>query len=108
IDHLRIARGQYVISIEKEGYAPLERTISGAIPRFGNGMFIPPALRIEEKLIEAAKLPNRMTFVPGGEYKLVNWARPTDASLRLDAYFIDKFEVANREYKEFITAGGYL
>ena len=49
-----------------------------------------------------------MVFVPGGEYKLLSHEKPTDAHVQLDDFFIDKFEVTNREYKEFVNAGGYL
>ena len=49
-----------------------------------------------------------MVFVPGGDYRLISWSRPTDRRVRLDDYFIDKYEVSNQEYKEFINAGGYL
>ena len=49
-----------------------------------------------------------MAFVPGGDYRLVAWSRPTDRRVRLDDYFIDKYEVSNREFKEFVNAGGYL
>ena len=108
IDHRQIARGAYVVSIEKEGYAGLERPVSGVMMPLG-GMLAPsPPVRFEAKLIEASKSPARMAFVPGGDYRLVSWSRPTSERVRLDAYFIDKYEVTNREYKEFITAGGYL
>jgi eukaryotic-like serine/threonine-protein kinase len=105
LNHLQIARGAYVLYIEKEGYANLERTISGEAMRAG---LIPPPIRIEEKLIEAAKVPDRMAFVSGGDYRLAGWSRPTEERVRLDDYLIDKYEVTNREYKEFIIAGGYL
>lgn len=108
ITHLQIGRGEYIIYIEKDGYAPLERTISSALNRAESTFQVPAAISINEKLIEADRIPNRMVFVPGGEYRLVSWSQPTDASVRLDDYFIDKFEVSNREYKEFINAGGYL
>lgn len=109
ISDLRIARGQYILSIEKDGYPKAERTISGAILRGGGGLtIIPPPIRIEQKLFAAGEIPENMVFVPGGEYRLAAWARPTDAKVRLDDFFIDKYEVSNREYKEFITAGGYL
>jgi formylglycine-generating enzyme required for sulfatase activity len=49
-----------------------------------------------------------MTRVPGGEYKLHAWDRPTDVRVPLNDYYIDKFEVSNREFKEFIDAGGYV
>src|SRR5262249_37648390 len=79
-------------------------------------------IRVDLKLIEADKMPDRMVFVtggpgrprhdetfvrPGNEYDLVGWGRPTSAKVRLDDFFIDRYEVTNREYKEFITAGGY-
>jgi len=105
LNHLQIARGAYILYIEKEGYANLERTISGLPPR--PGLIPRPPMRIEEKLIEAARVPDRMAYVPGGDYRLTSWWRPTEERVRLDAYFIDKFEVTNREYKEFINAGGY-
>jgi formylglycine-generating enzyme required for sulfatase activity/cephalosporin-C deacetylase-like acetyl esterase len=105
LNHLPIARGGYVLYIEKEGYAKLERAISYPPPRLG--LILPP-IRIEERLIEAAKVPDRMMYVPGGDYRLSAWNRPTEERIRLDAYFIDRFEVTNREYKEFINAGGYL
>jgi dienelactone hydrolase len=49
-----------------------------------------------------------MTFIPGGEYRLVGWGNVVDAPARLDDFLIDRFEVTNREFKEFVTAGGYL
>jgi eukaryotic-like serine/threonine-protein kinase len=120
INNLRIARGDHVIYIEKDSYAPIERTISTAFSRFGTALLpassalsrvgdVPveePSI-IKQKLIEADKVPSRMVFVPGGDYRLVSWGKPTEAGVRLDDYFIDKYEVTNREYKEFINAGGY-
>jgi serine/threonine protein kinase/formylglycine-generating enzyme required for sulfatase activity len=108
INHQQIARGAYVVSIERDGYASLDRTVSGALLRLG-GMLVPsPPIRLEAKLVEAANVPARMAFVPGGDYRLVGWSRPTAERVRLDAYLIDKYEVTNREYKEFINARGYL
>ena len=69
VQNLQIARGQYILDIEKEGYAKTERTISGALENTGRGLFIPPAIQIEEKLTEATRVPNRMALVPGGDYR---------------------------------------
>ena len=104
----QLARGDYIFQIEKEGYSPEEMIVSTS-PISGTGtLLLPPPARIEQRLIEQGRVPERMVFVPGGEYRLVSWRRPTDARVRLDDYFIDKYEVSNREYKEFILAGGYL
>jgi eukaryotic-like serine/threonine-protein kinase len=109
ISKLSIARGEYVLAVEKDGYAPFERAVSGALSRVGNAL-VPPdePNSFKVKLVAAARLPARMSFVPGGAYKLVSRARPTDAGVRLDDFFIDRYEVTNREYKEFVTAGGYF
>ena len=107
VDH-EIARGDYILSIEKDGYVGVERTISTSLWQDGRGVALPPPIRIEAQLTESGKAPDRMVLVPGGYYRVVAWRRPTDARVRLDDYFIDKFEVTNREYKEFVNAGGYL
>ena len=108
LTNVRIARGEYVLSIEKEGYAPVERTVSGVTVRASALVITPPPIRIEQRLLPASSVPDRMVFVPGGDYRLISWSRPTDRRVRLDDYFIDKYEVSNKEYKEFVNAGGYV
>ncbi len=104
----RIARGEYVLSMELEGYAPIERTISGRLILSGTLQLSPPPVVLDQALIAKDKMPDRMVFVPGGDYRLVSWSRPTDRREKLDDFFIDKYEVTNQEYKDFINAGGYL
>jgi len=108
INNLRIARGEYILYIEKDGYAKLEQIVTGEIMHAMGITIMPPPISVERKLIEADKMPDRMTFVPGGDYRLVGWARPTEDRVRLNDYFMDKYEVSNQDYKEFINAGGYL
>jgi serine/threonine protein kinase/formylglycine-generating enzyme required for sulfatase activity len=108
INDLRIPRGQYILYLEKSGYAKIEHSISGTILHVGTLVVLPSPLDIQEKLLPADKVPDRMVFVPGGDYRLVAWARPTEARVPLNDYFIDKYEVSNQDYKEFINAGGYL
>lgn len=108
ITNLRIGRGQYILYLEKDGYAKTEQTISGAILQAAGLSVIPPPLKVEQRLLAAEKTPDRMIFVPGGEYRLVAWERPTEQKVRLDDYFIDKYEVSNQDFKEFVSAGGYL
>ncbi len=65
INNLRIARGQYILYLEKDGYAKTERTVSGAILHALSFTVVPPPIRVEQKLIAADKMPERMAFVPG-------------------------------------------
>ena len=108
IKDLRVARGDYILYIEKDGYNKTELAISGTILHSGNLVVLPPPIRIEQKLFRPDQIPNNMVFVPGGDYRLAAWARPTDTRVHLVDFFIDKYEVSNREYQEFINAGGYL
>src|SRR5262249_17558899 len=48
---LSIARGPYLLAIEKDGYATYERTVSSALDRAENGLWTPGELR-EAKLVE--------------------------------------------------------
>ena len=105
---LRVARGDYVLQIEKVGFAPAERTISGTLIRPGTLRLAPPPIAMTQRLIPARDMPGRMVAVPAVEYRLAAWERPTDRRVALDDYFIDKYEVSNRDFKEFIAAGGYV
>jgi eukaryotic-like serine/threonine-protein kinase len=108
INELQVPRGPQIVYIEKEGYAPIERTILGRVAVFANSLeFNSPPIKISQRLIEAGSVPEKMVFVPGGEYRLLSSQRPTDEKVRLDDYFIDKYEVSNRDFKEFVSGGGY-
>jgi formylglycine-generating enzyme required for sulfatase activity/predicted Ser/Thr protein kinase len=106
---VRIARGQYILAIERDGYAPVERTVSTLRARLQPTLsIVPPPLRVEERLLPVDQVPPGMVFVPGSTYRLVAWSRPTDRRVPLHDYFIDKYEVSNQEFREFISAGGYV
>jgi serine/threonine protein kinase/formylglycine-generating enzyme required for sulfatase activity len=132
IKNLKVARGDYLLYIEKDGYAPIQRSVSSALDRVNRAALGPRELRRETKIVESksgepsflwdadapiriqtqliplSQSPERMVFVPGGEYRLVSYGKPTEAAVRLDDFFIDQFEVSNREFGAFINAGGYL
>jgi eukaryotic-like serine/threonine-protein kinase len=109
VNNLRISRGEYILLLEKDDYAPVERTISNILSLTGNAL-VPPddPSAFQIKLMPANEVPARMVFVPGSNYKLASRTRPTDRQVELNNFFIDKYEVSNREYKEFIVTGGYF
>ncbi len=108
LSEAEIARGEYVLRVEKEGYSPFEGSIYGFAVGDPNSAAITPPIRIQLSLKPAGQVPRNMTSVPGGTYRLVGWNRPTDEDAGLDGFFIDKFEVTNQDYKEFVSSGGYL
>jgi formylglycine-generating enzyme required for sulfatase activity/DNA-binding winged helix-turn-helix (wHTH) protein len=107
IEHRRIARGEYILSVRKEGYALYERTMSTSLSRATIIDKQAWRIRIDEDLRERARVPPDMAFVPGGEYRLRATSRPTNATVKVADFFIDKFEASNRDFKAFIDAGGY-
>ena len=108
IERFEIARGAYLVTIELDGYAPIDRPISGATATAGRDRYLSPPARIAETLVPATAVPERMVIVPGGDYRLVAWGRLTAERLKLDDFLIDKYEVSHKDYHEFIRAGGYL
>jgi len=108
VDDLQVARGDYVLSLERAGFATVERTVSGTILRASRFVMMPPPIEIDMVLAPVDQHPSDMVPVPGGDYRLVAWSRPTDARVRLGDFLIDRYEVSNDDYKAFISAGGYL
>jgi hypothetical protein len=80
--------------ISKAGY----ETFEGA--PFGGGTL--RAFASGFPLRRAGEVPAGMVWVPGGEvvHRFLPDARVTD-------YFLDRFEVTNRQYKTFVDGGGY-
>jgi formylglycine-generating enzyme required for sulfatase activity/dienelactone hydrolase len=104
---IRVARADYLMSLEKTGYATAIRPIS-SMPFFNRGEALwiqTPAVRM--KLAAASKVPAGMVFVEGGAYRLSAWYRPSDRIVDLSDFFIDRYEVTNREFEQFIRDGGY-
>ena len=83
--------GFFHVRVTKAGYAPAEITMAAANRRVVT-------------LAPAASTPARMVLVtvPGNTYA-VGIAK----SVPLADYWIDKFEVTNGEFKQFVDAGGY-
>jgi serine/threonine protein kinase/formylglycine-generating enzyme required for sulfatase activity len=74
--------------VEKEGYA----TFEGA----------PFGTQLSFRLFRESEVPPGMVYVPGGSSEL-GGAGPVE----LDAFWIDRYELTNRDYKRFVDAGGY-
>jgi eukaryotic-like serine/threonine-protein kinase len=110
LNDLAIGRGDHLLAIEKQGYQRFERSIShtlAAATQFASGPLHLTMISVEQRLVESSRVPDRMVFVQGGNYRLVGWGRPTDSTVQIGDFWVDKYEVSNREFEEFIRAGGY-
>jgi dienelactone hydrolase/predicted Ser/Thr protein kinase len=88
----RVARTFYRLRIEKDGHEPIEcyRTTFSLDLEKGTAA---PSVSIDIPLDKAGSIPPGMVRVQGSD--------------EMGDFLIDRFEVTNKQYKEFVDAGGY-
>jgi len=101
LDKVRLPRGTYRWRIESAGMMTLEfaRNVGDAAPS-GAG--------VEQiDLLPAGAIADDMVPVGPSRSPVDITGFATEDSVDLDRFAIDRHEVTNRQYKEFIAAGGY-
>ncbi len=100
-----LLKGDYVVRFRKTGYSPHESSFS-----VGDG----GSTELSRILLKAEERYRGMVYVEGGRARIgaetpgVGDMDETPAhDVQLRAYFIDRFEVTNRDFKAFVDAGGY-
>ena len=95
VNGLRLPVGNYRINIKMDGYVDLEAAFAAEDTTFD----IP--------LSRVGQFPAGMVMVPGEEYQIYSPGLDQLKAVKLGAYLIDKFEVTNKDYAEFVKSGGY-
>ena len=92
---VRLPRGTIRFRVEKEGYAPvyMARNVTGRITL--------------EPVVLTAGSDDGLVRVPGGSLPVNLSGFNSDTLVPMEAYWIDRSEVTNRSFKEFVEAGGY-
>jgi tRNA A-37 threonylcarbamoyl transferase component Bud32 len=94
---LRAPRGAVRLRLELEGY-PTRHIVT----REWGGHFSAEDLVLDP----VGSIPDGMTRVRGGQFSV--WLPSLEQlEIELPDYFIDAYEVTNRQFKEFVDAGGY-
>lgn len=103
ITGVRLPRGAHRLKLAKEGYQDVELAIPalGTVVSSGSPS-MDEQQQVEVTLRTAEELPAEMVFVSAG-----NTPAGALAPLRVPAFLIDRHEVSNARYKEFVDAGGY-
>ena len=108
ITALRIPRGSHRLTFALDGFETVERVASSTLPRRDPTAQLGAFEIIESvRLFPSGELPDDMVFVPAGEYSLVSADAPVGVEVGLDDFLIDRFEVTNADYREFVRDGGY-
>ncbi|MDH4240133.1 MAG: protein kinase [Phycisphaerae bacterium] len=91
---IRLARGLYRWKLTKAGYATVEvrRPTSNRPVNF--------------QLYRKDEVPSGMVRVSGGRFNL-SLSGMSHHEIGLDDYFIDRYEVTNKQFKGFLDSGGY-
>jgi len=89
IKEIRIPKGCFIFRLEKEGY---ETKMMRELLYAGNRPGFRPVLD------KVGTTPQGMVRVPRG---------PHADGTRLGIFYVDKYEVTNKQYKEFVDNGGY-
>ncbi len=99
MEHTHIPFGFFRWRIQKDGYETVE--LAKRVAFFsGNGA-------VNLKLFRTGEAPPGMVFVPAGPVKLSFPGFEYLLPVQLGDYWIDRYEVTNRDYKKFVDAGGY-
>lgn len=103
----RLPHGEYLVTLELEGYAPTRRPLTtNPLMLHGEALDVQPS-RLEVRLFRSGEIEPDMVPVEGGNYRLTGWSRPSDRAVDLDHFLIDRNEVSNRDFEAFVRAGGY-
>jgi formylglycine-generating enzyme required for sulfatase activity/dienelactone hydrolase len=96
---IRVPQGPLHLRVESPGFETVETLIAPPTA--------PPPPAIAIAMDRVGSVPNRMVRIPGGELRIGLAAFDDYPPQRAASYLIDKYEVTNREFKEFVDAGGY-
>jgi formylglycine-generating enzyme required for sulfatase activity/predicted esterase len=102
---VRLPRAVLKFRVEKNGFEP--QTLAARNP----SSLLQNSTNRLAKAITISLLPkgttSEMAPVPGGAFPVALSGFSTDALVALDRFTIDRFEVSNKAFKQFVDSGGY-
>jgi formylglycine-generating enzyme required for sulfatase activity/dienelactone hydrolase len=92
MENIRFPQGVYRWKIEKEGFEIREFVADKSL---------------NTQLWEEGSLPPNMVWIEGGTFEVKSASSGQVKTFGAPAYLIDKYEVTNEQFKEFVNKGGY-
>jgi eukaryotic-like serine/threonine-protein kinase len=114
IEHLKIPFGTLRWKLTKRGYDTLEATsytrekVTGPTGS-GHALIFPEygTTTLNLSLAANGTIPEGMVRIPGGTVSLELEGFYDLPPIEIPDYWMDKYEVTNREFKQFVDSGGY-
>jgi len=103
---VRLPKGILKFKLEKEGYETTFFSSSNPSLKLYNSPFDPGWSPDPISLQIEGSVPAGMIYIQGGNFVPALTGQGVDPVF-LHPFYIDKFEVTNQEFKEFLDAGGY-
>jgi formylglycine-generating enzyme required for sulfatase activity/dienelactone hydrolase/predicted Ser/Thr protein kinase len=107
IEHFRVPFGLLRWKAQKRGFETAELLSFG--PKKGKDVnWLGEGTTLEFKIAAPGSIPEGMVRVPGGQIDLqIPGLENSVSSLEFPDYWMDRFEVTNQQFKQFVDAGGY-
>ncbi len=105
---LRVPRVDHLVRLTLAGHRPAERIASSALLRSTSRTGEGRDIRLAVDLTPDSALPPEMVAIPGGDYTLVGPDLPIGKGATLRPFHLDRFEVSNAQFRDFVRSGGYV
>ncbi|MDP9339500.1 MAG: SUMF1/EgtB/PvdO family nonheme iron enzyme, partial [Acidobacteriota bacterium] len=107
IDHLKIPFGLMRWKASKAGFETVE-ALTVARERWKTFFYTGEGTTLKLSLQLSGSIPEGMVEIPGGgaELDVPGFERPV-SELQIPDFWMDRYEVTNRQFKQFVDAGGY-
>ena len=99
---VRVPRGIFQFKFLKEGFTEVVQARD-----LRNQLFPHDTLTVSIMMDTAGIVPRDMVRVPGGKFQLSIPGLDNLSAVTSTDYFIDKYEVTNKQFKQFVESGGY-
>ena len=97
---LRIAKGYFRWQISKPGYASVVRVA----PKY----FYETEVSMRISLLPEKSIPSGMVAIPGGNFTFnVPGLTSSISEIKIPDFWMDRYEVSNKDFKKFVDAAGY-
>lgn len=100
LDSLQVFRGESLWRFQKEGYDPVIR-----LNKLALGSWYWPKDTI--RLFKKEEIPEGMVYVPSSWSQLRIPGLLNNSEREIPGFFLDRYEITNKAYQEFVRSGGY-